>query len=541
MRPFTKPGEEITIGGQKLNLLKRLGDGSYGYVYLINTSVHGTDETEQRDRAIKIITNPRHAGIQSLREIDVMSRFSHINLTPAEGLLVGINSQVTVGLIMPLAQTDLHELLVGIRLGTIPPLSLSEKTKILHDIVSGLDFLHRHRAFHLDLKPQNVLLFPVPSVPAVPAVPAVPSIPAVPSVLSVPPVPPVANPVGNLTRIAKLTDFGLLLYGDGMVNYPSELVTITHRPPEILEEKHKINLKYSTATDIWSLGIIFIEVLSNARAMYKDYEPATIKHFYDTYLKPGVIDNTLNWYLNDLPSTIKISAIDIIKKMLNFDPTQRPSTQEILSSGLFVGLLPEVKSTGTIKYEKPQAPRECNIIYYYGFDYMIRLALLFPLKTETVFLAADIYQRVLAFAHKLTGNFVKDWPNVSLTATTSLFMAIKMVEYYDPDPKSFSKLATGIFKPEDILRTEAAISQLFNGILYSDNFFTVTNNHRLIEAFELLRNCHRYHKINLEEWRDTTKPKGTELFSLFIQRTNYYKLMGDKTQRYLQDLYLQDQ
>lgn len=506
-KPLTKEGDEITIGGQKLNLLKRLGDGSYGYVYLIKTNHLGSET----NRAIKIITNPKNEGIQSLREIDVMSRFSHVNLTPAEGLLVGINSHVTVGLIMPLALTDLHELLSGIRLGNIPKLSLSEKIKILHDIVSGLDFLHQHRAFHLDLKPQNVLLFSD------------------------------SNLTQNQEKIAKLTDFGLLLYGDGTVNYPSELVTITHRPPEILEEKYKSNMKYSAATDIWSLGIIFIEVLSDARVMYKDYEPATIKHFYNTYLRSGAIDNTLNAYLADLPLTIKGSAIDIIKRMLIFDPVSRPTTTEILSSDLFLGLL---LNPGIIKYEKPRVPRECNIIYYYGFDYMIRLALLFPLKTETVFLAADIYQRILAFAHKLTGNFVQDWPNVSLTATTSLFMAIKMIEYYDPDPISFSKVAGGVFKPEDILKTEAAISQLFNGILYSDNLFTVTVSDKLVDAFELLRNCHRYHKINLEEWRDTTeknnKRKDSELFSLFIQRTSYYKLMSDKTQKYLHTLYTND-
>jgi len=71
----------------------------------------------------------------------------------AEGIIVGVNHAVTVGLIMPLANTDLQRLL---RDATF---TYQMRLKILYDILKGVKFMHDNDYLHLDIKPMNVLIF----------------------------------------------------------------------------------------------------------------------------------------------------------------------------------------------------------------------------------------------------------------------------------------------------------------------------------------------------------------------------------------------
>lgn len=492
MKPRT-----ISIGGENVELLKDLGKGTYGSVYLIN--VGGSL------KAIKIISNMKKNGIKSLRELDVMSKLVHPNLIRAEGILVGIDLVVTVGIIMPLATTDLQRLLRE------PNFTTTQRLKILFDILNGVKYLHDSGYLHLDLKPMNVLVFGE----------------------------------GN-NMMGKLTDFGisLILENNKEKYYPGELVTITHRAPEIISGD-KI---YTKSSDVWSLGIIFLEVLSGGKPIYSDFSKSKISATNKKLLSPNAITITLDVYLAELPPNIRAAAIDIIKRMLAFNPKDRPSIDEVMSSKLFSYLPIKDIGHGMALYKQPYPPRRCDMIYYYGFDYMVRLALKFPIKTETLFLAADIFQRSLAYSHNLTGNFNKDWPNVSLTATTSFYMAVKMTESYNPETYKLTDLASNIFTEDDILRVEAALTQLFEGIIYPKNLYTETEGlKRLLYAFELLRNCHIYYRINLDLWKKdgNAKPESPynkyNFFSQFFSHTAYSKeIYTKKQEEYLVNMYNQD-
>ena len=61
--------------------------------------------------------------------------------------------------------------------------------------------------------------------------------------------------LGNI----KLADFGLArAFGLPVRSYTHEVVTLWYRPPEIL-----LGCKqYSTAVDVWSIGCIFVEMVS---------------------------------------------------------------------------------------------------------------------------------------------------------------------------------------------------------------------------------------------------------------------------------------
>lgn len=475
----------ISIGGENINLLKQLGQGTYGSVF--STNIRG------RELAIKIITNEKKAGIKSLIEIDAMSKLVHPNIIHSEGTLVSINNNVTVGLIMPLAENDLQKLM------KLPSFNENQRIKVLWDITNGVHFLHENGYLHLDLKPMNVLLF---------------------------------KHDNNI--LAKITDFGLsLILETENKYYPSELVTVTHRAPEILAGGRL----YSKDSDIWSLGIIFLEVLSGGKPLHREFTEKKVIHFNKRYLSDQNIEATLRGYIPDRKWD------NLIKGMLDFDPDNRITTDEILSDSLFTGYnMPK----GNIIYKLPLQPRKCDLIYYYGFDYLIRLSLNFALKTETIFLAGDIYQRGLAFSHRLTDNFNKDWPNIVVLASTSLYMAIKITEAYYTQIETFTILGSNMFKSDDLLKTEAALTQLFGGIIYSKNLFTETESKQRLElGFETLRNCHIYHLIDINKWKDLSLDhQGYDkysLFSDFIVNTKYYKLMTTETQSvYLPKLFNED-
>ena len=490
----------VSIGDKKLEILKDLGQGTYGSVYLIN--VNGSL------KAIKVITNKKKDGIKSLRELDIMSRLVHPNLVRAEGLMVGVSEILTVGIIMPLATTDLQRLLKE------PSFTNTQRIGILKDITEGVKFLHDKGYVHLDLKPMNVLIF---------------------------------NHGNN--KIGKITDFGLsLILERNMYNqmekyYPTELVTITHRPPEVLNG----NLIYIKANDVWSLGIIFLEVLSHGKPLYSDFTKSKIKATNKKLLGPGSIDITLDVYLNNLPSGMKRDAKSIIKRMLDFNPFSRATINEVLKSDLFKNHLDNIETShGMEIYQRPEPPRSCDLVYYYGFDWLVRLSMNFYIKLETFYLAADIYQRALAYSHTLTGNFDIDISNSILLATTSLYMAIKIVESYYPERDKLVMLSSNRFMVDDITKTEAALTQLFKGILYSKNLFTESNSREvMLYGFEVLRNCHVYYRIDLKRWKkdgnvNHTYNKYQIRYNDFIKETQYFKYLGMDQKEYLPKLFKED-
>ena len=498
-----KVNNTFIVSGKKFTVLSKLGKGTYGTVYKVQI----VDEQGVTSyKAAKVITTGNNQGILSLRELDIMAKFLHPNLIHNHGLLIQSSLERTaVIILMPIAQTDLFAMMRS------DTLTVFQKLNILYDIVLGVNYLHNNNYLHLDLKPMNILIF---------------------------------EDATNKRLKAKITDFGLSLgLEEDKKYYPQELVTLTYRAPEILEG----NYNYTVKSDIWSLGIIFLEVLSGGKSLFRVFNENSVLKDIKRYLSPQNIDNVLNTYLYPVPLNIKVKTIALLKSMLDFNPEGRPTTDQILLNSLF-DIVKKDKDNGVIIPVERLAPKECSLIYYYGYDYMIRIAASLKIKLETVFLASDIYQRSLRYGFNLTGTFAKDWPNIALLASSSLYLAIKTTDNYYASPKYFSKVSNNMFTAQDVLNMEAGIIQLFNGIIYPTNLFTVSNSkERLLQAFPLLRNCNIYYKLDLAGWSNIDRldqyPKYNKyiLFRQFFKDTEYYKLIRTSTQEvYLPQIFNSD-
>lgn len=181
----------------------------------------------------------------------------------------------------------------------------------LYQLLTGVAYCHHHRVLHRDLKPPNLLI----------------------------------NREGQL----KLADFGLArAFGIPVRSYTHEVVTLWYRAPDVLLGSRK----YSTPVDIWSVGCIFAE-MANGRPLVAGTSEADqldrIFRLLGTPTQqdyPGIVD--LPDYTPDLPPyppprnglaslvpTLNEAGVDLLTKMLQYDPARRITAQEALEHPFF--------------------------------------------------------------------------------------------------------------------------------------------------------------------------------------------------------------
>lgn len=193
------------------------------------------------------------------------------------------------------------------------PSNFDRKHQIMFQLATGLLELHSHHVAHLDLKPLN-LLFKQTQTP------------------------------GGFDQLA-ITDFGFakeiyphLKYGT--YNQSRHVQTIDYRAPEIT-----LGLPYSQSADIWSMGLIFFEILCNSSIALlhsslipyrstnkerRDYH--FLKHIFDTFGKPTIWSDaylapnadmwnkyTLHITNSNFPNKDTVPILDIVESHMFID------------------------------------------------------------------------------------------------------------------------------------------------------------------------------------------------------------------------------
>lgn len=191
-----------------------------------------------------------------------------------------------------------------------------------------------------------------------------------------------------------------------------------YRPPEI--DSSTIYHQWTDKSDIWALGMVFLQVLTrNSTSL--DLTSGSIRDHFDPSRAKA---NLTTWLQPYVPSAELKSAVTLLQAMLNLDPTIRCTSTQVVEAKFLQNtevLLPVGVS--------PVSTKTCRPSYFQfgGLRFLIETAdQVYPHKhVELLFIAIDIYMRC---SSKIEANFqlLKRIAVISIELAYSLFEHIQV-------------------------------------------------------------------------------------------------------------------
>ncbi|XP_052867447.1 5'-AMP-activated protein kinase catalytic subunit alpha-2-like isoform X4 [Anopheles cruzii] len=252
-----------------------LGTGSFGKVKV------GEHTVTKHKVAVKILNRQKIKSLDVVgkirREIQNLKLFRHPHIIK---LYQVISTPTDIFMIMEyVSGGELFDYIVN-----NGKLQESEARRFFQQIISGVDYCHRHMIVHRDLKPENLLL--------------------------------------DHNRHVKIADFGLsnmMLDGEflrtscGSPNYAA---------PEVISGK----LYAGPEVDIWSCGVILYALLCGTLPFDDEHVPTLFRK-----IKSGVFP---------IPEYLNKQVVSLLCQMLQVDPLKRATVEEIKKHEWFQKDLP---------------------------------------------------------------------------------------------------------------------------------------------------------------------------------------------------------
>lgn len=308
LREFYTPA----VQASRYVIEKVIGEGAYGVVAAARDSHTGEKVAVKR---IKSVLDSAGMATRILRELKFL-RFlhTHDNIISVKDVLIpGDRDKFNdVFVVFELMPTDLGRL---IRSKT--QLGAKHINYFMFQLLRGVNFLHSASVFHRDLNPNNIL-------------------------------------VDSDCRL-RVCDFGLAraaFQTEDNVFWTDYVATRWYRAPELILEH---TTKYSTAIDMWSVGCIFAEMLGRGHVLFpgdnghEQFQlilnvtgkpsPAVIARLGNKRIAECIdrIPNVPRQSLSSMYPYAPDGAIDLLRRLLAFDPDERITASEALALPYFDG------------------------------------------------------------------------------------------------------------------------------------------------------------------------------------------------------------
>jgi len=290
---------------KKYQITRELGQGAYGIVCAAKNVQ--TNQEVAIKKVTKIFEKPILAK-RALRELKLLVHFNgHENITSIIDMDIADTEDYNeIYLGEELMEADLHQIIRSEQ-----PLTDAHYQYFIYQVCRGLKYIHSANVLHRDLKPGNLLV--------------------------------------NADCELKICDFGLARgFSDSPeanAGFMTEYVaTRWYRAPEIM-----LSFKcYTKAIDMWSVGCILAELLGG-KPLFKgrDYvdqlnQILSILGTPDDETLTRIGSERALRYIRSLPKTQKIPfselypnanplALDMLEKLLKFDPAERITVEEALA------------------------------------------------------------------------------------------------------------------------------------------------------------------------------------------------------------------
>lgn len=315
-RLYVVRGQTFEVG-RSHKLVKFIGSGSYGSV------CSAVDEDSGERVAIKRIQrvfSDLKEGKRILREMDILTSLHHANLVRLRQFIRPVRKDdfSDIYIVMDLYDTDLHRIIRSRQ-----SLTNEHYQYLMIQAFRGLFYLHTAKVIHRDLKPSNLLV--------------------------------------NADCTLAICDFGLAR--DDQCTQTSALteyvVTRWYRPPEVLGMGSH---RYTNAVDVWSLGLIFAELMVGKTLLPgSDYihQLIMIVHLLGTPASEDMeflSEEAKNFLLaqpfqearpfTELFPAATPEAADLLSKLLVFHPDKRLTAKEVIEHAYFAKFRNPAAETG---------------------------------------------------------------------------------------------------------------------------------------------------------------------------------------------------
>ena len=238
-----------------------------------------------------------------LREIRILARLNHENIVAVYDTVSptsGENNFDAVYLVQELLSIDLRRLLRSQKLTS------DHVTLFLYQLLKGAKYIHSANVIHRDIKPSNIL-------------------------------------IDINTLVLKICDFGLARIVDSAYSHSGFLTetvcTQWYRAPEVMLTPKQ----YTNKIDIWSIGCVFGEMLSNGETLFPGAnEFEQIRLILNTVALSesdlaSIPEGAFSVENRDVPvwgdslQGVSSETLDLLGKMLTFDAGKRITAEEALA------------------------------------------------------------------------------------------------------------------------------------------------------------------------------------------------------------------